>query len=67
MVWFQLGVNPHLPTQRLEVTGVRRLAWVESRAPTVDNLTGNGVLTSIGALSVWHLCPHVSGEDLEGP
>src|SRR6266853_1741265 len=34
------------------------------RAVKVDNLTGSGVPTSIGALSVWHLCPLISGETL---
>ena len=34
------------------------------RASKADKLTGNGVPTSIGALSVWHLCPVMSGETL---
>ena len=34
------------------------------RAPKTDKLTGSGVPTSIGALSVWHLCPLRSGETL---
>ncbi len=34
------------------------------RAPKADNLTGNGVPTSIGAPSVWHLCPLLPGETL---
>jgi len=29
------------------------------RATKTDKLTGSGVPTSIGALSVWHLCPLV--------
>src|SRR6266568_147795 len=34
------------------------------RATTTDKLTGSGVPTSIGALSVCHLCPLVYGEAL---
>src|SRR3989442_10150261 len=34
------------------------------RALKTDKLTGRGVPTSIGALSVWHLCPLRSGETL---
>ena len=34
------------------------------RATKTDKLTGRGVPTSIGALSVWHLCPLRSGETL---
>src|SRR2546429_1273420 len=34
------------------------------RATKTDKMTGSGVPTSIGALSVWHLCPLRSGETL---
>ena len=34
------------------------------RATKTDKMTGNGVPTSIGALSVWHKCPLRSGETL---
>ncbi len=34
-----------------------RIQSAGPRATKTDNLTGNGVPTSTGALSVWHLCP----------